>query len=84
MLYAADSQSGVPDVNPTVRRGVRIGGLRDGKIRFFVPDPEPTDLPGGGGREGVAVDRDGIIYVAKTGAGGLYRYTRTNGTNTTR
>jgi DNA-binding beta-propeller fold protein YncE len=84
MLYAADSQSGVPDVNPTVRRGVRIGGLRDGKIRFFVPDPEPTDLPGGGGREGVAVDRDGIIYVAKTGAGGLYRYIRTNGTNTTR
>jgi len=84
MLYSADSTSGVPALNPSVKRGVRIGGLRDGKIRFFVPDPEPTDLPGGGGREGIAVDRDGIVYVAKTGAGGMFRYTRTNGTNTTR
>ena len=83
-LYAADSESGTDRVNPTVKRGVRIGGLRDGKIRFFVPDPEGTDLPGGGGREGIAVDRDGIVYLAKTGAGGLFRYTKTNGTNTTR
>ena len=84
VLYAADSESGTERVNPTVKRGVRIGGLRDGKIRFFVPDPEPTDLPGGGGREGVAVDRDGVVYLAKTGAGGLFRYTKTNGTNTTK
>jgi hypothetical protein len=70
-------------VNPTLKRGVRIGGLRDAKIRFFVPDPEATDLAGGGGREGIAVDRDGL-YLAKTGAGGLFRYTKTNGTNTTR
>jgi DNA-binding beta-propeller fold protein YncE len=83
-LYAADSESGTPNVNPTVKRGVRIGGLRDGKIRFFAPDPEPTDLPGGGGREGIAVDRDGIVYLAKTGAGGLYRYAKTTGINTTR
>jgi DNA-binding beta-propeller fold protein YncE len=82
MLYAADSQSGVPNTNPTVKRGIRIGGERDGKIRFFVPDPEPTDLAGGGGREGVAVDRDGIIYVAKTGAGGLYRYIKGATTST--
>jgi sugar lactone lactonase YvrE len=83
-VYSADSTSGVPNLNPAIRRGVRIGGLRDGKIRFFVPDPEATDLPGGGGREGIAVDRDGVIYIAKTGAGGLFRYTKTNGTNTTR
>ena len=84
MLYSADSTSGVPALNLSIKRGVRIGGLRDGKIHFFVPDPEPTDLPGGGGREGIAVDRDGIVYLAKTGAGGMFRYTRTNGTNTTR
>ena len=83
-MYAADSESGTANVNPTLKRGVRIGALRDGKIRFFVPDPEGTDLPGGGGREGIAVDRDGVVYLAKTGAGGLYRYTKTNGTNTTR
>jgi len=82
MLYAADSQSGVPNTNPTLKRGIRIGGERDGKVRFFVPDPEPTDLAGGGGREGVAVDRDGVIYVAKTGAGGLYRYTKGATTST--
>src|ERR1051325_5818802 len=84
LLYAADSESVTERVNPTVKRGVRIGGLRDGKIRFFVPDPEGVDLPGGGGREGIAVDRDGVVYLAKTGAGGLFRYTKTNGTNTTR
>ena len=84
LLYAADSESGTTNVNPTLKRGVRIGGLRDGKIRFFVPDPEGTDLPGGGGREGIAVDRDNVVYLAKTGAGGLYRYTKTNSTNTTR
>ena len=61
-----------------------VPGHEHGKVRYFVPDPEPTDLAGGGGREGVAVDRDGIIYVAKTGAGGVYRYTKTKGTNTTR
>jgi sugar lactone lactonase YvrE len=82
MLYSADSQSGVPNTNPTLKRGIRIGGERDGKVRYFVPDPEPTDLPGGGGREGVAVDRDGIIYVAKTGSGGLYRYTKGATTST--
>ena len=82
MLYAADSQSGVPNTNPTVKRGIRIGSEKDGKIRYFVPDPEPTDLAGGGGREGVAVDRDGVIYVAKTGAGGLYRYSKATSPST--
>jgi len=82
MLYSADSQSGVPNANPTVKRGIRIGGERDGKVRYFVPDPEATDLPGGGGREGVAVDRDGVIYVAKTGGGGVFRYTKGATTST--
>jgi sugar lactone lactonase YvrE len=81
-LFVADSQSNTPDVNPAVKRGVRIGGERDGRIHFFVPDPDP--IAPAGGREGVAVDRDGIVYVAKTGDGGLYRYSKSRGTNTTR
>ena len=76
MLYSADSQSNTPAVNPSVKRGIRIGALADGKVRYFVPDPDPIDAAVGGGREGVAVDRQGIVYVAKTGAGGLFRYTK--------
>jgi len=74
ILYSADSESNTPTVNPTVKRGIRIGSLSDGKVRFFVPDPDP--IGGAGGREGVAADRDGIVYVTKTGDGGLYRYTK--------
>ena len=74
MLYSADSQSNTPTVNPTLKRGVRIGAASDGRVRYFVPDPDPIEAAGG--REGIAVDRDGIVYVAKTGDGGLYRYTR--------
>jgi sugar lactone lactonase YvrE len=73
-LYVADSQSNTPNVNPDVKRGVRIGSEATGTVRFFVPDPDPIAVAGG--REGIAVDRDGIIYVAKTGDGGLYRYMR--------
>ena len=77
MLYAADSQSGTPQINPDIKQGVRIGSERDGKVRFFVPDPEPA-----GSREGIAVDRDGIIYVTRTADGGLYRYTKAGATST--
>ena len=76
MLYSADSQSNTPTVNPTVKRGIRVGALGGGKVRFFVPDPDPIEPGQAGGREGVAVDRDGIVYVSKTGDGGLFRYTR--------
>ena len=74
LLYVADSQSDTPTVNPGVKRGLRVGSEATGLIRYFAPDPDP--MIANGGREGVAVDRDGIIYVAKTGDGGLYRYRR--------
>jgi DNA-binding beta-propeller fold protein YncE len=84
MLYVADSQSDTPAANPGVKRGLRIGSEVTGQVRYFAPDPDPMIAMGG--REGVAVDRDGIVYVAKTGDGGLYRYTkagtRTAGTST--
>ena len=44
MLYAADSESG--SVNPAHgawKRGIRIGSVKDGKdgkIQFFIPDPQ--------------------------------------------
>jgi DNA-binding beta-propeller fold protein YncE len=39
-LYGADSESG--SVNPphgAWKRGMRIGSARDGKVRYFIPDP---------------------------------------------
>jgi len=36
---------------------------------YATTSPVYLDLPGGGGREGIAVDRDGTVYLAKTGAG---------------
>jgi sugar lactone lactonase YvrE len=77
LLYAADSQSGTPEINPDIQQGVRIAGERDGKVRFFVPDPMPA-----GSREGIAVDRAGVIYVARTADGGLYRYAKGGATST--
>src|SRR5262249_54479129 len=74
MLYVADSQSDTPTANPGVKRGLRVGSEATGQVRYFAPDPDPMIATGG--REGVAVDRDGIVYVARTGDGGLYRYTK--------
>jgi sugar lactone lactonase YvrE len=76
MLYSADSQSFTQTANPTLKRGVRVGSLSDGKVRFFVPDPDGVVEGQGGGREGIAVDRDGVVYVSKTGDGGVFRYTK--------
>ena len=76
VLYVADSQSNTSKVNPTVKRGVRIGPLAEARVQFFVPEPDPLIETETGGREGVAVDRDGVVYVTRTGNGALFRYTR--------
>jgi len=78
MIYAADSQSGTPEINPGIKQGVRIGGEREAKARFFLPDPPPA-----GSKEGIAVDRDGIVYLSRTADGGLFRWSR-GGTTSTR
>jgi hypothetical protein len=46
--------------NPGVKRGIRIGSARDGKVTGFIPDPNPLTVVHG--RETLAVDRDGNIY----------------------
>ena len=45
-IYVVDSESkGVQGYgyNPGMKRGIRIGSAKDGKVRYFVPDPEPKD-----------------------------------------
>ena len=79
MLYGADSESG--SVNPPHKawlRGIRIGSARDGKVLYFIPDPSNTNPAAKGtlAAEGVAVDRDGIIYGAEVGPRKLQRYVK--------
>ena len=73
-LYAADSESS-PTSNPGWRRGIRIGSARDGKVQWFIPDPEvkPT---GTSAAEGVAVDTAGHVYGAEVGPRALKKYVR--------
>ncbi len=69
-LYATDSESGEPrGRNPGWRRGIRIGSVRDGKVRYFIP-PHETDIPEGAAGDGVTVDAKGNVYAAEVGTDG--------------
>lgn len=78
-LYVADSESRdgrtntgrffLPQsgygFNPGVRRGIRIGSARDGKVTSFIPDPCPYPYPSVSSlAEGVTVDVAGNVYGA--------------------
>lgn len=76
VIYVADSESG--SVNPAHgawKRGIRIGSARDGKVMFFIPDPNETPT-NTSAAEGVAVDARGNIYGAEVGPRALKRYVK--------
>jgi sugar lactone lactonase YvrE len=79
LLYTADSESGsVARDRTDWTRGIRIGSIRDGrdgKIRFFIPDPAQNP-PSTSAAEGVAVDAAGNIYGAEVGPKALKRYVK--------
>ncbi len=78
ILYVANSESNMSR-NPGVRRGIRIGSVKDGKVTAFIPDPvlnpgqglEPTN---GTAAEGVAADGAGNVYGAEVGPKNFKRY----------
>jgi streptogramin lyase len=76
VLYAADSESGsIAPTRPEWKRGIRIGNARTGEVTAFIPDPvEQTRNTSAA--EGVAVDRNGVIYGAEVGPRALKRYER--------
>ena len=75
MLYGADSESSETSHPGGWKRGMRIGSAKDGKVLYFIPDPEmkPT---GTSAAEGVAVDAAGNIYGAEVGPKAVKRYTK--------
>ncbi|HEX6314448.1 MAG TPA: peptidyl-alpha-hydroxyglycine alpha-amidating lyase family protein [Gemmatimonadaceae bacterium] len=74
-IYVADSESGSVGNgrSRTWKRGIRIGNARDGSIIAFIPDPAPNP-PSTSSAEGVAADRNGVIYGAEVGERALKRY----------
>jgi hypothetical protein len=74
-IYVADSESGsVGNGRPrTWKRGIRIGSAKDGSIVAFIPDPAEAP-PSTSSAEGVAADKNGVIYGAEVGERALKRY----------
>ena len=75
-LYVTDSESeSVSKNHYGWKRGIRIGSATDGKVDYFIPDPiDISDTTSAA--EGIAVDKDGIIYGAEVGPRTLMRYVR--------
>jgi len=80
MLYSADSESGsVNKAHGAWHRGIRIGSVKDGKVQYFIPDPQQSLTSGTLAAEGVAVDAAGNIYGAEVGPRQVQRYVRKKG-----
>ena len=74
VLYSADSESENFDGERSGwQRGIRIGSAVTGEVHYFIPDPFPN-CSGTCAAEGVAVDRNGVIYGAEVGPRKLQRY----------
>jgi sugar lactone lactonase YvrE len=75
-IYVADSESGsVNKAHGDWTRGIRVGSAKDGTVRAFIPDPA-VNPPSTSSAEGVAVDKDGVIYGAEVGQKDLKRYVK--------
>ena len=57
------------------KRGIRVGSAKDGSVKYFIPDPVEKATTTSAA-EGVAADKDGIIYGAEVGPKRLMRYVR--------
>jgi sugar lactone lactonase YvrE len=75
MLYGVDSESSETSHPGGWKRGMRIGSAKDGKVLYFIPDPE-TKPTGTSAAEGVAVDAQGNIYGAEVGPKAVKKYVK--------
>ena len=64
-IYVADSESGGRDTGahelPGIKKGIRIGSARDGRVSAFIEDMDPFAVEHAGA-EGVGVDAQGNVY----------------------
>ncbi len=76
-IYVADSESGSVGngKSRTWTRGIRVGSASTGTVDYFIPDPTQNP-PSTSSAEGIAVDRDGVIYGAEVGGKRLQRYVK--------
>ena len=75
-IYVADSESGsVAKQRTDWLRGIRIGSAKDGTVDYYIPDPNTT-ATNTSSAEGIAVDRNGVIYGAEVGGKRLMRYVK--------
>ena len=76
-IYVADSESQSVGNGRTRewKRGIRIGSAKDGSVVAFIPDPveKATNTSSA---EGIAVDKNGVIYGAEVGGKRLQRYVK--------
>jgi hypothetical protein len=73
-LYVSDSESRT-NHHPGWMRGVRIGSVKDGVVRTFIPDDaagfEKMSTSGG---EGIWADPNGVIYLGEVGQKAVLRF----------
>ncbi len=75
VIYTADSESN-ERVHPGWQRGIRIGGLKDGKVTIFIPPHMTPDSTDGAMGEGIAVDAAGNVFTAEAQLRGVTKYVR--------
>jgi NHL repeat len=75
VIYVADSESeSVSKNHDGWKRGLRIGSAKDGSVKYFIPDPiDVSDTTSTA--EGIAADKNGVIYGAEVYGRRLMRYT---------
>jgi len=75
-MYVTDSESGsVSETHQDWTRGIRVGSAKDGTVRYLIPDPD-VNAKGTSAAEGVAADKDGVIYGAEVGPKRMMRYVK--------
>jgi streptogramin lyase len=73
-IYVADSQSDAK-TNPGFQKGIRIGSVKDGIVKTFIPVPGSAEKPNIT-TEAVAADNKGNLYRAEANSNNLRKYTR--------